>query len=177
MIIDSTRRLAAMERAMRDVVIPAIDPKMANAREQAGYILNHLGLMIAQTDWEYPFLLIELRQAIALAKELSDICCNASVPPEIAADAISAIAEASPFAEYRLPALGEIKQSVHKVRAACDGLLGCALDGPPDIAAAAARATLAFARGREGSDAAWSQGRAHAFPSGHVDATIADEFA
>lgn len=169
MVIDNKRRIVAIERAMRDVIIPAIDPKMGNAVEQAGYIVGHLKLMVEHSDWEYPFELHELRSFLKLAGELGAIAGGS-------AETEAAIEAAERYAAIALPPLSTIKAHVLRLREACDTLLDGALDGPADIQAAASTTVVAFARRQEAAEAAWLQGQGY----GRIDggpATIADALA
>lgn len=161
MVIDNLKRIIAIERALRDVIVPAIDPKMGNAVEQAGYIIGHLNLLIAQNDWEYPFALGELRDFLGFTADLKAIAGEQ-------AGAGAAISAAAPLAEVALPPLSDVKEHIHALREASDTLLRTALDGPVEVRAAASERAIAFARLREARDAAWLQGKGYGMPEGGV---------
>lgn len=143
MILDTVGRIRAIERAMRDIVIPAIDPERANAREQADYVVMHLGLIATHVDSEYPAQLAELRQCLELVDRLAGATGSEPVVPEQARD----------LAALRLQSLDEVKTVVAQLRSVADELLREALDsGDP---AAARAAVLDMATRQEALRGAW----------------------
>jgi hypothetical protein len=157
MVIDNLQRIRAIERAMRDVIIPALDPNMANAIEQAGYVVGHLARLAEHNNWEYPFALAEMRDFLDLTASLQRIAGDAA-PAAVAASARTAMQDAEPLAPLRIPPLSIVKDRILQLRQAADDLLEAALEGPPDLRNAAAAEVFKVAARREERDGAWNRG-------------------
>jgi hypothetical protein len=168
MVIDNLQRIRAIERAMRDVIIPALDPKMANAIEQAGYVVGHLALLAEHNNWEYPFALAEMRDFLDLTASLQRIVGDAA-PEAVTAVAGSATRGAEPLAPLRIPPLSTVKDHILRLRQAADELLMAALDGPPELRNAAAAEVFRVAARREERDGAWNRGAG--YDTGAADLT------
>jgi len=160
LVIDIYQRIRAIERALRDVIIPAIDPQRANAVEQAGYCLRHLNLMATQCQWEYPFVLAELRDFLELTRTLQGIA-GERLPAAVHEQAKRAEAAATGLAAIRLPGMAAVSQAVTGLREAADGLLKAALDAGPEAGRAAGAAVVDTARRREIREGAWIQGQGY----------------
>lgn len=74
MQLRSEIQLASMLKAMKDVVIPAIDPANRLAVEQAQLVTGMLGLMQHQLPLQYRFDRDELRRLVDLLHGLKVIC-------------------------------------------------------------------------------------------------------
>jgi hypothetical protein len=176
LVIDIYQRIRAIERALRDVIIPAIDPQRANAVEQAGYCLRHLNLVATQCQWEYPFVLAELRDFLELTRTLQGIA-GASAPAAVREQASGAEAAAGEFAPLRLPGMTTVRQAVTGLRQAADELLKAALDAGPEARSAAGAAVVDMARRREIREGAWIRGQGYdSAPGGGPDIAGALEF-
>jgi hypothetical protein len=157
MVIDNLQRIRAIERAMRDVIIPALDPGMSNAIEQAGYALLHLARLAEHNNWEYSFELAELRDFADLTTSLQRIA-GSSAPADVVERTHSVLTDAAPLVAIRVPSLVVLKDCVQRLRQASDDLLKVALDGSDDVRNAAAAEVLRVAARREQRDGAWNSG-------------------
>ncbi|MET0659048.1 MAG: hypothetical protein ABW110_12935 [Steroidobacteraceae bacterium] len=158
MIVDAQVRIRAIERSLRDVVIPAIDPARKNALEQAEYMAKHLQMLLQHLEFEYAFALTELRDCAELTRRLATIV--GPNPDDAApAQARRLLTETEPLAATRLPALMEVKQKIAQLRAIADALLRVAQTEAPEVQRAAHDVVLEAASIRERRDAAWVSGK------------------
>jgi hydrogenase maturation factor len=160
MLVDTTTRIESLERAIRDIIIPAIDPAMSNAVEQAQYVLLHLGLMCKHVDEEYPFELAELRDYRELTATLQSIL-GANVSASLGAEVDCALQDSAQLAAIQLPSLARVRQQILRVRQTADSLLRIALAGSEEINRAATAAVFETAQLREVQDNGWAHGKGY----------------
>ncbi len=63
-------QLQTMMKAMKDVVLPAIDPSNQMAQEQAQLVMGMLHLMMSRQPMQFHYDLDELKRYVALSKQL-----------------------------------------------------------------------------------------------------------
>lgn len=74
MQLRSELQIATMMRAMKEVIIPAIDPENGPALEQSQLVLGMLGLLRAQLPVEFRFDRDELQRLAGAAGALARLC-------------------------------------------------------------------------------------------------------
>lgn len=131
-------QIAAMIKAMTDVVIPAVPADNKLAAEQARLVVGMLGLMARQLPLQYRFDRDELRRLLATAGALEALDLGGGA----AAAAARALAASSEEAARTLSRCAgdpdELRQAVRQLRAAL-----CALaDGLDDTVPAPGRRAL-----------------------------------
>lgn len=91
---DLDLRLRTMIATMDDVISPAIDKSNKLAVEQAGLLVGSLKMIMAQIDYSHPFEVVELRDFLVLAGEISaKFADGGEVAKPALADAEAALAE------------------------------------------------------------------------------------
>ncbi len=87
---DIDLRIASLEKALRDVILPAIPPDQRLARDQVGLLLGHLGVLGAH--WKYALRFeLEVHDELAalaatLAPQLGDAALRAAIDDQLARD-------------------------------------------------------------------------------------------
>src|SRR5215470_5055710 len=71
--MDLALRLKSMEKAMADVIIPALEGSNALAVEQAYFVLFHIRMIATQFHKDLHFKLAELREIASCAQELIEV--------------------------------------------------------------------------------------------------------
>lgn len=80
-------RIQTMVKAMRETIMPALDPANSAAIEQAYIVMGSLELLRQQIDHAHPF---EVADARGMAELVRAMTCEASLPSGEAADAVAA---------------------------------------------------------------------------------------
>ena len=145
--MDLGLRLKSMEKAMADVIIPALEGSNALAVEQAYFVLFHIRLITAQFDKDLHFKLAELREIAGCAEELIE-----ALPPSPAGAAGVAVARtrealgsSAAARGLQVPSRDEVTEMIRELKGAVDVLLRGALAGKdPVVAEAATKITLRY---------------------------------
>ena len=128
-----------MEKAMADVIIPALEGSNALAMEQAYFVLFHIRMIATQFDKDLHFKLAELREIASCAQELIE-----AFPPSTTGATGTAVARARGLLEssaaarsLQVPSRDEVMEMIRELKGAVDVLLRGAL-ASKDVALARA---------------------------------------
>ena len=137
--MDLALRLKSMEKAMADVIIPALEGSNALAVEQAYFVLFHIRMIATQFDKDLHFKLAELREIASCAQELI-----AAFPPSTTGATATAMARtrellgsSATARSLQVPSRDEVTEMIRELKGAVDVLLRSALAGK-DVALARA---------------------------------------
>lgn len=147
MQLRSEIQIASMMKALKDVVIPAIDPVNRLAIEQSQLILGMLNLMVQQLPLQFRFDRDELQRLLACASQLSALPATGGVLRE----AQATLAECQSLGADVLARCtvdpAELTEVVRALRAATGSLMSAASEaGDPATLRAAEDAVLALSR-------------------------------
>jgi hypothetical protein len=169
-----------MERAMTEVVIPALGTEDGMAREQAHLVVAFLRIVAEQHEHAYSFELTELREFSLLLRGLIGAARGGEITQRCAALGRAALLQAEPTAALVLPDQRELASLVRRLRMEADALVRAAeADGEPAFRDAASRLVMAqsaqeIARGRSWNAAAgFDQDRASIVPISDLLDTLA----
>jgi len=145
--MDLALRLKSMEKAMADVIIPALEGSNALAVEQAYFVLFHIRLIATQFDKDLHFKLAELREIATCARELIE-----AFPPSTTGAAGAAVARtrellgsSATARSLQVPSRGEVIAMICELKGAVDVLLRSALAGTDRaLAGAATQITIRY---------------------------------
>jgi hypothetical protein len=145
--MDLALRLKSMEKAMADVIVPALEGSNALAVEQAYFVLFHIRLIATQFDKDLHFKLAELREIASCAHELIE-----AFPPSPTGAAGTPVARtrellgaSAACRSLQVPSRDEVTEMIRKLKGAVDVLLRDALAGKdPAVARAATLITMRY---------------------------------
>jgi hypothetical protein len=120
MVPTITTRLRTMMKAMREVVIPAVDPQHAIAQEQAKLVLGSLNLILQQIEFAHAFEVIEAREMRAMIGELAKLVGD-EIPD--AAAALVKTASLGAEAEDPIATTGTLQRINQELRAIATDLV------------------------------------------------------
>jgi hypothetical protein len=125
--MDMALRFKSMEKAMTDVIIPALAGSHGLAVEQAQFLLFHLRLIGSQFDKELHLQLAELREAAGFVSQLVALVGDRGFGSDLqqARDALTASA---PIVGLQLPTREHVIELVTNLKKAGDSILRQALD-------------------------------------------------
>ena len=126
--MDITLRFRSMEKAMIDVIIPALDPGKGLAIEQAHFLLYHLQLISARYDKDLHLQLAELREIRQYAQTLLETVPQSGGDDSATQQARDLLSESDPIAGLQLPSRERVIELVTALKKAVDSLLRNALD-------------------------------------------------
>jgi hypothetical protein len=132
-----------MEKAMTDVIIPALENGNHLAMEQAYFVLFHLRLIGSQFDKDLHFKLAELRAIAQCVQQLADAV--GSVNPTAASRARELLASSAATRSLELPSRDAVIAQVTELKTAADGLLRQALaESDPALRRTVTRIALCY---------------------------------
>ncbi|MET0987882.1 MAG: hypothetical protein ABW034_20990 [Steroidobacteraceae bacterium] len=156
MIPTHAARLQSMLRSMTEVIIPALNRDDQLARDQAQILLGNLRLLSDQADRTYEYDMVELREYVALLKELTRIVSGGSQTEEHKEVANRAIKEAEPMAALAIPTHQLLSTRLQSLKSTVDGLIAATnADGTPTSRKDAIAAVLKQAASQNLRERAW----------------------
>jgi hypothetical protein len=126
--MDIDLRLTSMQRALTDVIIPALANSHGMAVEQAHFLLFHLQLMAIQFDDDYRFHLLELREIARLTQALLDGPSPESADSSAIRESRELLSRAEPLLTVAVPSRAKLAELTRQLKVAADGLLRRDLD-------------------------------------------------
>jgi len=109
-------QIQAMLTAMRDVIVPAVDPDNKLAQEQAHLVIGTLQLIARRQSIAYQYDCDELQRYVRFAETLS-ICAGAEADPELAMALSQSAASGSSLLERPRVPPSEIEAAIFDLRA------------------------------------------------------------
>jgi hypothetical protein len=132
MVPDFALRIQSMIRSLREVVLPALPNDQLLAIDQANILVGYLRIMAEQHDRVFEYLLVELSEYAELVSALADDVQGAGSIDGAVAKARSALAQAAPLMQMRIPRQRELSALVRSLKESADDLLLAARqDGTP----------------------------------------------
>jgi hypothetical protein len=125
--MDMALRFKSMEKAMTDVIIPALEGSHGLAVEQAHFLLYHLRLIGSQFDKELHLQLAELREAASLVASLVELVGDRGLGSNLQ-QARNLLTACTPIASLVLPSRARVVELVSELKKAGDLILRQALD-------------------------------------------------
>ncbi|WP_018990738.1 hypothetical protein [Aromatoleum toluclasticum] len=126
-------QIAAMIKAMKDVVIPAVAGTNKLAEEQSKLVVGMLNLMAHQLPLQFRFDRDELARLVDTCSALKDVATSGPVTSAARVALIERAAEARQLLEQCRRDPDELRRSVHALRAAiCDTVDAFAQTGEPE---------------------------------------------
>ena len=135
-------QLSTMIRAMKDVVIPAVDAKNELAMQQAQLIVGMLNLMAHQLPLQFRFDRDELQRLIASAQGLSQLDSRDADIGAAAKQLQACGAAASAVLDRCATDPAELASAVRDMREAVGALMAASADGRDKAALAAVEKTV-----------------------------------
>ncbi|MET0987618.1 MAG: hypothetical protein ABW034_19660 [Steroidobacteraceae bacterium] len=156
MIPSHAARLQSMLRSMTEVIIPALNRDDQLAHDQAQILLGNLRLLSDQADRTYEYDMVELREYVALLKELTRIVQGGRQTTARKEAALGTLAEAEPIAALPIPEHQLLAARLTGVKAAVDALISAIYaDGEPTCRKAAVAVVLSQAASQNRRERAW----------------------
>jgi hypothetical protein len=159
MVPDIELRLNAILRAMRETIIPSLDPLRKDAVELAYLVVGHLTVISDQISLVPRYYLAEIRDFSALISELLD-CASGGVETVSGIQVANAVlGRTKELIALKIPATSMLEAGASELKAAADRLVKAALlDGDLAFQVATRALVLNYAERQIIRDRVWTRG-------------------
>lgn len=158
MAMGADLRLAAMIRAMAEVILPAIPSDQRLALDQGAILLGNLRMLADQQGRAWDFAMAELREHLALIGRLAESADGGPASAASAAAARGLTEDLTPIAALPCPTQSELGEMTGRAKACAEALVDAAYqDGNPAFRAAVAEAVMTQAARQIERERAWTR--------------------